>query len=134
MLSIAPHPDRHCYSPFRILASSRSSSDLSLLTTMALGSTGTSCHQHPTKLQIQPSNVAQALEIARDSADGASDPTVRTILENALAQVWSQISANPDSYVMTRDEFAVFNYFQHRFADDKVAQEARKRYWDNMSG
>lgn len=78
--------------------------------------------------------MTQALEIARDSVDGASDPTVRNILENALAQVWAQITAAPDSYVMTRDEFAVFNYFQHRFSADEVAQRARKRYWDNMTG
>ncbi|KAH6665896.1 hypothetical protein F5X68DRAFT_55564 [Plectosphaerella plurivora] len=133
MLSIAPHADHHCYSPLNILSSSRSSSDLSIFATMALG-TGTNCSPPPSKLQAQASNVTQALEIARDSVDGASDPTVRNILENALAQVWAQITAAPDSYVMTRDEFAVFNYFQHRFTADEVAQRARKRYWDNMTG
>ncbi|CRK28477.1 hypothetical protein BN1708_004670 [Verticillium longisporum] len=53
--------------------------------------------------------VAQALEVARESPDGASDSTIS-------------------------DEFAVFNYFQHRFVGNRTATEARSRYWDNMTG
>ncbi|TWU70794.1 hypothetical protein ED733_000523 [Metarhizium rileyi] len=79
----------------------------------------------------QDAAVAQALEIARESPDGASDPTVSKILENALSQAWAKVEAHPSSYVMSRDEFAVFNFFQHRFIGDKDAVEARKRYWDN---
>jgi hypothetical protein len=71
-----------------------------------------------------------ALEIARDSAEGAQDPTVKNILETALADIWQKIQAHPTSYVMTRDEFAVFNYFQDRFAGQELAAAARKRYWD----
>lgn len=79
----------------------------------------------------QDAAVAQALEIARESPDGASDPTVSKILENALSQIWGKVQAQPSSYVMTREEFAVFNFFQHRFIGDKDAVAARKRYWDN---
>ncbi|KAF4972365.1 hypothetical protein FZEAL_9614 [Fusarium zealandicum] len=79
----------------------------------------------------QDASVAQALEIARESPDGSSDPTISKILEAALSQIWSKVQAQPDSYVMTRDEFAVFNFFQHRFTGDKTAVNARKRYWDN---
>ncbi|KID98825.1 hypothetical protein MAJ_05206, partial [Metarhizium majus ARSEF 297] len=79
----------------------------------------------------QDAAVAQALEIARESPDGASDPTVSKILEGALSQIWGKVQAEPNSYVMTRDEFAVFNFFQHRFIGDNDAVEARKRYWDN---
>lgn len=79
----------------------------------------------------QDASVAQALEIARESPDGCSDPTISKILEAALSQIWSKVQAQPDSYVMTRDEFAVFNFFQHRFAGDKTAVGARKRFWDN---
>ncbi|KAH8880005.1 hypothetical protein GQ53DRAFT_617485, partial [Thozetella sp. PMI_491] len=75
--------------------------------------------------------VAQALEIARESPDGAQDPTVNRILEAALAKIWAKVQAQPDSYVMTRDEFAVFNFYQHRFIGNKMAVAARKRYWDN---
>ncbi|EWG40192.1 hypothetical protein FVEG_02686 [Fusarium verticillioides 7600] len=80
------------------------------------------------------SSVAQALEIARESPDGSSDPTISKILENALKRIWSKVELQPDSYVMTRDEFAVFNFFQDRFVNSvntKKAVDARKRYWDN---
>lgn len=79
----------------------------------------------------QDASVAQALEIARESPDGSSDPTISKILEAALAHIWAKVLAHPDSYVMSRDEFAVFNFFQHRFTGDKTAVKARKRYWDN---
>ena len=81
----------------------------------------------------QDAAVAQALEIARESPDGALDPTVSKILEHALSHIWGQVKAQPASYVMTRDEFAVFNFFQHRFVGDKDAMAARKRYWDHAS-
>jgi len=76
--------------------------------------------------------VAQALEIARDSPEGAQDPTVADILETALREIWAKIEAQPSSYVMTRDEFAVFNYFQRRFEGHELAAAARKRYWDHL--
>ncbi|KAK3182111.1 hypothetical protein K4F52_006676 [Lecanicillium sp. MT-2017a] len=78
------------------------------------------------------SEVTQALEIARESPDGAQDPTVFKMLDQALAHIWSKVQAQPDDYVMTRDEFSVFNYFQHRFVGDKTAIACRKRYWDNL--
>jgi len=77
--------------------------------------------------------VTQALEIARESPDGASDPTISNILETALNQIWSKVRAAPDSYIMSRDEFSLFNFFQHRFVGDKLAISARRRYWDNAS-
>lgn len=76
--------------------------------------------------------VRQALELARESPDGAQDPTIRKILEAAVTGLWGKVQDSPDSYVMDRDEFAVFNYFQHRFRGDSVATAARKRYWDNL--
>jgi hypothetical protein len=78
-------------------------------------------------------SVVQALEIARESPDGGSDPTVSKILEGAIAQIWGRVQSQPDSYIMSRDEFSIFNYFQHRFVDNSTARMARKRYWDNMS-
>jgi hypothetical protein len=80
----------------------------------------------------QDATVAQALEIARESPDGAQDPTVSKILEQALASIWAKIQAEPGSYAMTRDEFAVFNFFQYRFAGNRTAIMARKRYWDQI--
>ncbi|KAK4077227.1 hypothetical protein Purlil1_12441 [Purpureocillium lilacinum] len=76
--------------------------------------------------------VAQAFDIARKSLDGASDPNVSRILEYAFSQIWGKVIPRPDIHIMTRDEFAAFNYFQHRFIGDKDAVTARKRYWDNL--
>lgn len=78
-------------------------------------------------------SASQALEIARESQDGALDPTISNILESALSQIWARTTAQPALYVMSREEFAIFNYFQHRFVGSTVAQDARTRYWDNAS-
>ena len=80
----------------------------------------------------QPSSVTEALEIARDSEEGARDPAVKNILETALAAIWAKIEARPTSFVMNREEFAVFNFFQHRFEGLQLAASARKRYWDSL--
>jgi len=84
-----------------------------------------SCHS-------QVKSATQALETARDSSEGAQDPTVKQILETALTEIWSRIQAQPSSYVMSREEFAVFNLFQKRFEGQELAIAARKRYWDSQ--
>ncbi|PNH37036.1 hypothetical protein VD0002_g10021 [Verticillium dahliae] len=142
MLSLNPQQDyQHqprCL-PFRPFTSGRPSSDLPLYT-MAMGNStasglGASSSAKLSKTATTSSaTVAQALEVARESPDGASDSTISGILEEALEQTWSKITAQPSSYIMSRDEFAVFNYFQHRFVDNRTATEARSRYWDNMTG
>lgn len=80
---------------------------------------------------LDPNKVAEALEAARDSPDAARDPVVSGILESALSQIWERVLASPDSYTMSTGEFAVFNFYQHRFLGNKIAVAARRRYWDN---
>jgi hypothetical protein len=75
--------------------------------------------------------VAEALELARESPEGGQNPTVVRILETAISDIWRRIQTYP-SYVMTRDEFAVFNYFQLRFEGNELAITARRRYWDSV--
>lgn len=72
----------------------------------------------------------QALDIARDSEEGADNAEVRRILEEALTRIWARVMADPENYILTVDEFSVFNYFQNRFKGDEVAVGARKRFWD----
>lgn len=139
MLSIHPQDIPHHYSHSRSLPtlSYPAPDQMPYLThfTMA-GATAqdkATQHQHHHRQEPQDTTVAQALEVARESPDGARDPTIAGILETALAQLWSKVESQPDSYVLTRDEFAVFNYFQHRFRDNKIATAARRRYWDNTS-
>ena len=107
------------------------SSSLALST---LSSTSMGGSHGSTRPQSRPAitTVAQALEVARDSSEGARDPTVVHILETAIGEIWGRIEAAPDTYVMTRDEFAVFNYFQDRFEGLELASAARGRYWDHL--
>lgn len=140
MLSIAPQdfPPQTSYSHHRQISSRNV--ELPLLHLASMGSPfATTTASAATnnipgprlKSPPQDSAVVQALEIARESPDGASDPTISRILEGALSQIWQKVQAAPASYVMSRDEFAVFNFFQYRFTGDKIAMSARKRYWDN---
>lgn len=80
--------------------------------------------------------VRRALEIARDSTDGYIEPKVNDILEAAIADVRRKLEAQPDSYVLSRDEFALFNYYRRsKFSDSplgqKIAQKATERFWNN---
>ncbi|PQE26178.1 peptide-N4-(N-acetyl-beta-glucosaminyl)asparagine amidase A protein [Rutstroemia sp. NJR-2017a BBW] len=79
-------------------------------------------------------SVPQALELARESEQGAENPAVIRVLENAIETIWGKLQAEPTSYVMTREEFAVFNYFQRRFEGHELAVDARRRYWDSFQG
>lgn len=77
-------------------------------------------------------SVADALEIARDSPEGAEDPVVVSILEGAITEIWGKVEAAPNTYVMSRDEFAIFNYFRSRFEGKESATSAVRRYWDHL--
>jgi hypothetical protein len=71
-----------------------------------------------------------AIDIARNS-EGELDPTVSAYLELALTDIWGRINLSPDTYIMTKDEFAVFNFYRARFQDNEVAEQAVARYWAN---
>ncbi|KAH8699745.1 hypothetical protein BGZ61DRAFT_532221 [Ilyonectria robusta] len=145
MLSITPQdlqPQPYYYLPFRSVSLShrQPQPEIPFFTFTSMGSppfdtmtaaAAAAAAAAASARSAQDASVAQALEIARESPDGSSDPTISKILEGALAQIWGKVQAQPNSYVMTRDEFAVFNFFQHRFTGDKTAVSARKRYWDN---
>jgi hypothetical protein len=77
--------------------------------------------------------IQRALEIARNS-EGIVDPTVSSCLERSLRDVWACLEADPENYILTKDEFALFNYFRHRFTNSNVAQRAVRRFWDHYQG
>jgi hypothetical protein len=77
--------------------------------------------------------IQRALEIARNS-EGVVDPTVSSCLERSLRDVWARLEADPDNYILTKDEFALFNYFRHRFTNSNTAQRAVHRFWDHYHG
>jgi hypothetical protein len=54
------------------------------------------------------------------------------VLEAAIIQVWAGVQAQPESYVMIRVQFAVFDYFQYHFVGQEVAITARKIDWHHI--
>lgn len=76
-----------------------------------------------------PKTVAEALELARNSPEGAADLRVREMLETEMARIWAKIEAAPKTYVMTQAEFAVFNYHGSWYVGNELAASARGRYW-----
>jgi hypothetical protein len=75
-------------------------------------------------------NYQRAIDIARNT-EGELDPTVSAYLESAVTDIWARINLDSSSYVMTKDEFAVFNFYRTRFQDDDVAEKAVARFWAN---
>jgi hypothetical protein len=76
-------------------------------------------------------NYQRAIDIARNT-EGDLDPSVSEYLENAVDEIWTNINNYPDSYILSKDEFAVFNYYRQRFQGE-IAQNAVDRYWRNAS-
>ena len=74
----------------------------------------------------------RAIDIARNT-EGELDPTVSAYLEQAIVDIWNRVNENPDTYVLSRDEFAVFNYYIRRFEESTAAQQAIARYWRNTA-
>ena len=81
-----------------------------------------------------PAGVRQALERARNCEDVTVDAQTAAILEAAITELWGRIQAQPDTYILSRDEFALFNYFLERYRGSTVAQRAVARFWNNYHG
>ncbi|KAF1354912.1 hypothetical protein BDV97DRAFT_278158, partial [Delphinella strobiligena] len=75
-----------------------------------------------------PLNVQRALDIARNT-EGDLDPAISSFLESMLSGLWGRIDSEPDTYILTKDEFAVFNFFIARFDGSDKAEKAIARYW-----
>ena len=72
-------------------------------------------------------DIQRALDIARNT-EGDLDPNVTAYLEDAVTEITNNLDSYPDSYLLSKDEFAVFNYFSQRFQGE-VAERAVDRYW-----
>lgn len=75
-------------------------------------------------------SIQTALDIARNS-EGEVEATISAYLEACLQILWAKLSQEPDTYVLTKDEFALFNYFRARFANSELAQRAIWRFWQH---
>lgn len=76
--------------------------------------------------------IRQALERARNCEDGSVDAQTTATLEAAITELWARIQRDPESYILSRDEFALFNYFLERYRGSTVAQRAVARFWNNF--
>lgn len=85
---------------------------------------------NPVENSIGVLTYQRAVDVARNT-EGDLDPTISAYLEGALLEIWGRIALQPDTYVMNKDEFAVFNFYRSRFTDDQVAEQAVARYWAN---
>ncbi|KAK3075267.1 hypothetical protein LTR53_001545 [Teratosphaeriaceae sp. CCFEE 6253] len=72
----------------------------------------------------------RALDIARNT-EGDLDPHVREYLERALTDIWGRIQQQPDTYILAKDEFAVFNFYIRRFESRPESEAAIARYWQH---
>ncbi|KAK4191198.1 hypothetical protein QBC35DRAFT_470945 [Podospora australis] len=85
----------------------------------------------PNEMKTTNSTIMQALEIARESEEGGRETTVIKILAECMKNIWTKIVAQPNTYILTVDEFAVFNYHQCQYQDNTIYRAAIKRFWDN---
>jgi hypothetical protein len=77
--------------------------------------------------------IQKALDIARNSEEPI-DEIVLEFLEGQLREIWDHIEAEPESYILNKDEFALFNFYRHRAPSSVLAQSAVRRFWDSYSG
>ncbi|KAF1987966.1 hypothetical protein K402DRAFT_419825 [Aulographum hederae CBS 113979] len=75
-------------------------------------------------------SIQRALDIVRN-CEGYVDPSVYDFLDRAVRDVWARLQAAPDTYILNRDEFALFNYYRDRFPNSDITQRAIRRFWEN---
>ena len=78
--------------------------------------------------------LAKALEIIQNNEDGQHSVAVNAVLERAAGEIWHRIQGQPNTYVMTKDEFTIFNRYRARFSNRGLAEQAVARFWNNFRG
>lgn len=78
---------------------------------------------------LKARNTANALAYARN-CDGDIHQEVWCFLETEIDRLWQVLQHQPD-YIMRADEFALFNFFVHRFKDSAVTEGAITRFWQS---
>ena len=80
------------------------------------------------KLDIQT-----ALDIARN-ADTDVSPQITNYLESQVRSVWKRLQKKPDTYILSKDEFALFNFYIYRYRGSEVTEKAVERFWNHHQG
>ncbi|KAK3621246.1 hypothetical protein LTR56_022907 [Elasticomyces elasticus] len=83
-----------------------------------------------TNVDVGALNYQRALRIARNT-EGDLDPDVREHLERALNDIRGHVRQRPDSYILTKDEFAILNFYLDRFEGHPDVEAAISRYWQH---
>ena len=78
--------------------------------------------------------IPEAINIVKQHQHGNVDPAVTSFLARIADDIWQRIQVQPSAYVLTREEFAVFNYYRGFFGDDEVVQQAIRRFWEVQDG
>jgi len=78
-------------------------------------------------------SLGQAVHTAQNS-EGGIDQSLSQFLERKLENVWVKLNAQPSSYILPSDEFALLNYYRTRYGDSEIVRSATKRFWDNHKG
>ncbi|KAF2155715.1 hypothetical protein K461DRAFT_265232 [Myriangium duriaei CBS 260.36] len=81
---------------------------------------------------LKDPNIQTALDIARN-CETEVDFRVWEFLESNISQIWSKLQCQPDSYILKKDEFAVFNFFVYRFQGSNITEKAIARFWQNYT-
>ncbi|KAF1835090.1 hypothetical protein BDW02DRAFT_523995, partial [Decorospora gaudefroyi] len=66
-------------------------------------------------------SLSQAVHVAQNS-EGGVDQRLAQFLEKRLAEVWAKLNAQPNTYVLPSDEFALLNYYRTRFGDNEIVR------------
>lgn len=84
-------------------------------------------HQQSGNLDIQT-----ALDIAR-TPNTEVDPVVTKYLDSTVEGVWERIRAEPHSYLLNKDEFAIFNFYRAKYQkqDKDITEAAVARFWQH---
>ncbi|KAG8531244.1 uncharacterized protein KY384_004602 [Bacidia gigantensis] len=75
---------------------------------------------------------SKALELAPDQ--NIAPNAAPKLLHQEKDRVWSRIRHNPTTYILTREEFAVLNYFKDDFENELLFRSAVARFWSNYQG
>lgn len=87
----------------------------------------------PASTISNPFEVQQALAFARDIEWESLDPRMRDLLASTYERIWERIMLEPRAYILSTDEFAVFNFYQRQWAEKDLglATAAVTRYWNS---
>lgn len=81
----------------------------------------------------RPLTLSKALEISAQDQPGAIDSAVTRLRTKELVRIWNRVRAQPRTYMLTNEEFAVVDYYRDFFSVDESMQLAIQRFWEHCS-